>query len=86
MGVPVVGSVINWVAKKLVGHLLDKGIIEFKEILIDYLSDKAKKAYAPYIEILREAQHRDSLTPEEEADYAKRLQDVVKNRPGVVNG
>lgn len=86
MGVPVVGSVINWVAKKIIGELLNRGIIEFKEVMIDYLSDKAKTAYAPQIAMLREAQHRDSLTPEEEAEYAKRLQEVVRNHPGIVNG
>lgn len=86
MGIPVVGSLINWVAKILVGYLLDKGIIEFKEVLIDVLSEKAKRDYAPQIAILREAQHRPSMTPEEEAEYEKRLQEIVRNHPSVVNG
>lgn len=86
MGIPFVGQFISWVAKKIVGELLDRGIVEFKEVMIDYLSEKAKTNYAPQIAILREAQHRGSMTPEEEAEFAKRLQEVVKNRPGVVNG
>lgn len=86
MGVPVVGSIINWVARKLVSGLLDKGIIEFKDVMLDYLGAKAREAYAPQIAILREAQNRDSMTEEEEREFEKRLQEVVKHRPGIVRG
>ena len=86
MKIPLVGSFISWVAEKLLGEFLDRGIIEFKVVMIDYLSHEAKIAYAKEIEILKEAQNRGSMTPKEEAEFAKRLQDIVKNRPGVVNG
>lgn len=86
MRIPILGDFIEWVANRVMGTLIDKGIIEFKEVMIDYLSDKAKKEYAPMISMLREAQNRDSMTEEELADYEKRLQNIVKNRPGLVNG
>ncbi len=86
MRIPLVGNFIEWIADRLVGKLIDSGIVEFKEVMIDYLSDKAKKEYEPMIQVLRDAQYRDSMTPEEEAEYEKRLQNVVKNRPSIVNG
>lgn len=80
---------VKWLMQKAiswgVGWMIDNGVIELKDSLLVLLDDKAKAAYAPQIALLREAQAKDSLTPEEEADYAKKLQDIVKNRPGVVN-
>jgi len=86
MGVPFIGAFINWVAKKIVSDLLDRGIIEFKDVMLDYLGDEARKAYAPQVVILREAQNRDSMTEEEQREFEKRLQEVVKHRPGIVRG
>lgn len=83
--IPLLGDGIRKVIDWGVGWLIDKGVIEVKVTLIDVLSESAKKHYAPEIAMLREAQSRPALTPEEEKEYAKRLQDLVKNRPGVVN-
>jgi len=83
--IPLLGDGIKKVIDWGVGWLIDNGIIEIKVTLIDKLSQSAKDHYAPEITMLREAQSRPSLTPEEEKNYAKRLQDLVKNRPGIVN-
>lgn len=83
--IPVIGDGIRKVIDWGVGWLIDKRVIEVKVGLIDTLSEKAKRDYAPMIEMLKEAQSKPSLTPEEEAEYAKRLQNIVKNRPGIVD-
>lgn len=85
LGIPILGPGIRKVIDWCVGWLIDKGVIQLKDTLIDVLSEKAKKHYEPEITMLREAQSRPALTPQEEANYAKRLQDLVKNRPGLVN-
>lgn len=86
LGLPIIGPGIRKVVDWCVNWLIDKGIITLKEGLIIQLSDKAKKDYAPQIDLLRELQSKqDELTPEQEAEYAKKLQNVIKNRPGVVN-
>lgn len=83
--IPVLGSGIKQVIQWSANWLIAKGVIELKVGLIDILSAKAQAAYADEIKIIREAQSQPSLTPEQQAEYAKRLQDVVKNRPGIVN-
>jgi hypothetical protein len=86
LSIPIIGPGIRKLIDWVFDYLLDKGIIELKVGLIDQLSESAKRHYEPEITMLREAQSRPSLTPEEEAEYAKRLQELVKNRPGIVNG
>jgi len=86
LGVPVIGDAIRKTIQWFVDKMLDKGFISIKTNLIDILSDKAKVQYAPQIEILRAAQAQDTLTKEQEEEYAKKLYEVGRNRPGIVNG
>lgn len=85
LGIPIIGPAIRKVIDWCANWLIDQGVIALKDTIIDKLSQAARDHYAPEIQILREAQSRPSLTPQEEDDYAKKLQDLVKNRPGVVN-
>ena len=84
--IPILGTIIKKGIQAVVDDLFDKGAIELKVALIEKLSDEAQLKYAPQIAIIREAQARPSLTEAERAEFEKRLQDVVKNRDGVVNG
>jgi hypothetical protein len=84
LGVPFLGNFITWISEKVVLKLLEKGIIVLKVEIIDQLSNEAKVKYAPMITVLRESQTQDELTPEQEAEYERRLKEVVRNRPGVV--
>jgi hypothetical protein len=86
LSIPFIGPLIKKGVQAVVDNLFDKGAIEIKDALIDKLSDEAKIKYAPEIAILREAQTHDELTPAQEAEYAKRLQDIVRNRPDIVRG
>jgi len=80
---------VNFLIQKVVSWGLNwciaRGVIAVKEEIIDQLDDQAKANYAPQIALLREMQSQPSMTPEQQAEYAKRLQDIVKNHPGVVN-
>lgn len=86
LSIPIIGPAIKAGIKHLLDKLLDNGIIEINVSIIDKLSNEAKEKYAAEVAIIREAQSQPALTPEQEAEYAKRLQELVKNRPGVVNG
>jgi hypothetical protein len=83
--IPVLGAGIKKVTEWAINWLIDKGVIGLKDGLLNLLSEKAKADYAPMIDLLREAQAQPSLTPEQEKEYAEKLHNIVKNRPGVVN-
>lgn len=84
--IPIIGPSIKRGIQFMVDQMYDKGVITLKTNLIGILSDAAVEKYKPEITILQEAQAHQFLTPEQDAEYARRLQDAVKNRPGVVNG
>lgn len=84
--IPILGEIIRRGIQAAIDDLFEKSAIEVKMELIDRLSDAAKEKYAPQIALLQEAQSRPALTPAEEEEYAKRLQELGKNRPGIVNG
>lgn len=86
LAIPVLGPLTKKAIQWIFDSLYDQGVIELKIALIDKLSTAAKEKYAAEIAVIREAQKQTSLTPEQEAEYAKRLQDLIKNRPGIVNG
>lgn len=85
LGFPFVGDWIRKGIASVVGNLIENGVIELKVELIDRLSEKAQAEYAPEIALLREWQMQDFLTPEQEKEYADKLNELVKSRPGIVN-
>lgn len=84
--IPILGSIIKQGIQKLLDDLYDKGVIGVKIELLDHASVKANAEYAPQVAIIREAQSQDELTPEQEAEYAKKLDKLIGHRPGIVNG
>lgn len=86
LGLPFIGDWIRAGIQKIFDDLLDKGIIEVKVEILDNLNEKAEVEYAPQITILREAQANPELTPEQEKEYAEKLDELIRHRPGVVNG
>ncbi len=86
MAIPIVGTAIRAGIQHILDGLFDKGVIEVKVNLLDYLDVRAKAEYAPEIKIIRDAQSQDSLTPEQEAEYDEKLNNLLKSRPGIVNG
>ena len=36
MGIPIVGNIISWIANKLISELIDRGVIEFKDVMKNY--------------------------------------------------
>lgn len=83
-GIPVIGPWLLSVAENFVRELIKEGVINIKWEVLDKLSSSAKRGYEPMIAMLREAQTREFLSEEEEAEYERRLKEVVRNRPGVV--
>lgn len=84
--IPLIGP---WLRDKIISTfklLYDWGVIELKVAALDRLDAKAKEGYEPMIEMLREAQTREFLDEEEEAEFEKRLKEMVRNHPSVVNG
>lgn len=86
MALPIIGPYLRSKFLAVLKKLYDKGVITLKWELLDSLDEKAKKGYEPMIAMLKEAQTREFLSEEEEQEYEKRLKDMVRNHPGVVNG
>ena len=83
--IPFIGGIIKQAIQFMMDQMYDRGVITIKTNLIGILSDAAVAKYAPEITILQEAQSQPSLTPAQDAEFNQRLQDAIKNRPGVVN-
>jgi len=86
LSIPFIGPLIKRAIQYMMDQMFDKGVINLKTNLIGLLSDKAVTQYAPEIAILQEAQALQFLSPQQDAEYARKLQDAIKNRPGIVNG
>ena len=86
LSIPIIGPAIRAGIQKLLDDLFDKGVIDIKIDLLDHLSEKAKEEYAPQIAVLREAQAQPELTPEQEKEYAEKLDKLIGHRPDIVNG
>jgi hypothetical protein len=84
--IPFLGGIVKNGIQAMMDKMYNTGVITLKTNLIGMLSDEAVTQYAPEIAILQEAQALQTLTPEQDAQFNQRLQDAVKNRPGVVNG
>ncbi len=86
LAVPVIGNWFRKIVQWFFDYFIDKGVIVLKEGLLDTLNEKAKVDYAPQIQILRDAQSQDELTPEQEKEYAEKLDKLIRHRPDIVNG
>lgn len=86
LGIPIIGDAIKKTIQWFVDKMMERGFITIKTNLIDILSEKAKREYAPQIEIIRAVQAQDELTPEQEREFAEKYQNAVKHHPGIVDG
>lgn len=86
MSIPIIGPAIRAGIQHILDDLYDKGMIAVKINLLDHLDAKAKAEYAPEIKILQDAQAQDSLTPEQEKEYNEKLNNLLRSRPGIVDG
>lgn len=85
INLPIIGPGLKTLITWFFNKLYDQGVITIKTNLIALLSDIDVKKYEKEVTLLREYQAQDSLTKEQEDEYAKRLQNAIKNRPGIVN-
>jgi len=83
---PVIGPWINKVIVTFMGKLFDFGVIEVKDTILAKFEKEATEKYAPQVALLREYQSQESMTEEQEREYEKRLNDLAKSRPDIVNG
>lgn len=86
MGLPLIGPYLRSKMLAVLKKLFDKGVITVKWEIFDKIDAKAKAGYEPMIAMLKEAQNKEFLSEEEEAEYEKRLKDMVRNHTGVVHG
>lgn len=91
---PILSSAWLWVMKiplmsgwlkKVVDQLIANGVIDIKIGILKYLSSKAREKWAPEVTLLEQYNAEGkTMSPEENAAYDSALQDLVKNRPGLV--
>jgi hypothetical protein len=80
---PVIGPGIQDLIAWCSNWLIENGAIKLDIGMIDLLSAEAKAEYAPEIAMLQEAQAQPALTPEQEAEYAQKFQNIIKNHPPI---
>lgn len=86
MNAPVIGSLLQGWLKSTVDNMIANGVIEIKEGILEHLDDAARAKWAPEIALIQQYNAEGkTMTPEEQAAFDAALQNLVKNRPGVVN-
>lgn len=85
MNAPILGSLLQGWLKQTVDAMIKQGVIDVKVGILRHLDAAAREKWKPEVDLLEQygAQGK-TLSPEEQAAYDAALQEVVKNRPGVV--
>lgn len=85
MNAPILGPLLQGWLKSTVDAMIKQGVIDVKTGILRHLDAKAREKWKPEVELLEQYNEQGkTFSPEEQAAYDAALQEVVKNRPGVV--